>query len=43
MHLSSVLVLVALPFLAGALQNGLSIPISKRSALGGADGRVDIS
>jgi len=42
MHFS-ILALVSLPFLADALENGLPIPISKRSALQGADGRVDIT
>jgi len=43
MRLSSVLALVALPCLVGALKNGLPIPISKRSVLHRADGHVDIT
>lgn len=43
MHLSSVLAPIALPFLVGALKNGLPIPISKLSVLHGADGHVDIT
>jgi len=42
MHFS-VLALIALPFLADALENGLSIPISKRSVLHDADGHIDIT
>lgn len=38
-----VLALVALPFLADALETGVPISISKRSALHSSDGRIDIT